>query len=77
MDEHSSEVVRVLLDSIVKRFDLFLIKKAQHTFFQLATSLARDDLNQFDFLFDRLINDVPKRAIDVIPSVVDLVQIEL
>lgn len=77
MDEHSPEVVRVLLDAVVESLDLLLVKETQHPFLQLAAAFSRDDLDRRRFDPDRLIEDVSERPVDLVAPVVDVVEIEL
>src|SRR4029077_11307485 len=77
MDEKATEVLRILLDSVVFRFDLFLLKEPQHVLLELSGSLARDDLDQRCLLGLRLVDDGPQRPVDVLAPVVDVVQVKL
>src|SRR5690242_16354737 len=77
MNKKAAEVLRILLDSVVFRFDLFLLKEAQHVLLQLPGSLARDDLDQRRLLGLRLLDDGPQRPVDVLAPVVDVVQVKL
>src|SRR5690242_8435576 len=77
MNEKAAEVLRILLDSVVFRFDLFLLKEAQHVLLELSGSLAGDDLDQGRLLGFRLVDDGPQRPVDVLAPVVDVVQVKL
>src|SRR5690242_4333185 len=77
MNEKAAEVLRILLDSVVFRFDLFLLKEPQHVLLELSGSLARDDLDQRRLLGLRLRDDGPQRPVDVLAPVVDVVQVKL
>src|SRR2546429_925060 len=77
MNEKATEVLRILLDSVVFRFDLFLLKKPQHVLLELSGSLARDDLDQGRLPGFRLVDDGPQRPVDVLAPVVDVVQVKL
>src|SRR5438045_1826036 len=77
MNEKTAEVLRIFLDSVVFRFDLFLLKKPQHVLLELSGSLARDDLDQRRLLGLRLVDDRPQRPVDVLAPVVDFVQVKL
>jgi hypothetical protein len=76
VNEDPAEVVGILLHSIVESLDLPLVEEAQDPFLQLATALAGDYLDQPGFLLDCLVNDCSKGSIDVLTSVVDVVQIK-
>ena len=77
MDEDPAEVVGVLLDAVIERLDLFLVEEAQDALLQLTASLAGDDLDEPHSLRNRLVDDGSKGTVDIVASVVDLVQIEL
>src|SRR5581483_8750584 len=77
MNKKAAEVLRILLDSVVFRFDLFLLKEPQHVLLELSGSLARDDLDQRRLLGLRLLDDGPQRPVDVLAPVVDVVQVKL
>lgn len=76
MDEHSTEVVRVLLHTVVECLDLLLVKEAQDAFLQLSASLAGNDLNEANSFLYGLIDNSAQRAIDVSATVVDVVKIQ-
>src|ERR1700739_628725 len=77
MHENATEVLGVLLNPVVERLDVFLLKEAQYVFLKLPRSLARDDLDQRSFRPHGFVNDGPQGAVDVVPAVVDVVQVEL
>src|SRR5689334_24666088 len=77
MNKKAAEVLRILLDSVVFRFDLFLLKEPQHVLLELSGSLARDDLDQRRLLGLRLGDDGSQRPVDVLAAVVDVVQVKL
>src|ERR1035441_5210990 len=77
MDEHSSEVVRVLLHPVIQRLDLFLIEEPQHPLLQLTASLAWDDLDQRRLLLHCLVDDGSEGPVDIFTSVVDVVEVQL
>jgi hypothetical protein len=77
MDEDPSEIVGVLFDPVVQRLDLLLVEEAQYALFQLAASFPGDDLDRPGLFGHGLVDDGPQGAIDVIPSVVDLVKVQL
>src|SRR5689334_25291584 len=77
MNKKAAEVLRILLDSVVFRFDLFLLKEPQHVLLELSGSLARDDLDQGRLPGFRLVDDGPQRPVDVLAPVVDVVQVKL
>ena len=77
MHEQAAEVLRVLLDPVVFRFDLLLLKKPQHVLLELAGALAWDDLDERGLLRHRLVDDRLQRPVDVLPAVVDVVQVKL
>src|SRR5215475_12339643 len=77
MHEQAAEVLRVLLHPVVFRFDLLLLKKPQHVLLELSGALARDDLHQRGLLRLRLVDDRAQGPVDVLPAVVDVVQVKL
>ena len=77
MDEDTAEVVRVLLDPVVEALDLLLLEEPQHPLLQLAAPLAGDDLHGGRLLGDGLVDHGPQGGVDLIASVVYLVQVEL
>src|SRR6516165_4318357 len=77
MDEKPPEVLGVLLDAVIERFDLLLLQESEHPLLELARAFARDDLNDRRLLGDRLVDDRPQSPVDVLPTVVDVVQVEL
>jgi hypothetical protein len=76
MNEDSTEVVRVLLHSVVKCLDLLLVEKAQDTLFQLTTAFAGDDLYEANPLFNGFIDDGTQCPLDIVAAVVDVVKVE-
>ena len=76
MNENSTKIVRILLHAVILRLDVLLIKESQNTLLQLSAAFSRDDLDQFDLLLDRLVDDAPQRRIDVPTTVVNVVKIE-
>src|SRR4029077_13122849 len=77
MHEQAAEVLRVLLDPVVLRFDLFALKEPQHVLLELARALTGDDLDERGLLRLRLVDDRLQRPVDVLPAVVDVVQVKL
>lgn len=76
MDEHPSEIVGVLFHPMVELLHLLRVQEAEHPLFQLARSLAGDDLHQGRLLGNGLVDDVPQGLVDVRAAVVDVVQVE-
>src|ERR1700741_5318805 len=77
MHEQPTEVLRVLLDAVVLGLDLILLEKPQHVLLELARALAGDDLHERRLLGLGLLEDRPQRPVDVLPPVVDVVQVKL
>src|SRR5215468_8770121 len=77
MDEEPAEVLGVLLDAMVERLDLLLLQEPEHPLLELPRALARDDLNERGLLRHRLVDDRLQGPVDVLPTVVDVVQVEL
>src|SRR5215467_3781444 len=76
MDEEPPEVPGVFLDAMVERLDLLLLQEPEHPLLELPRALARDDLNQRSLLRHRLVDDRLQGPVDVLPAVVDVVQVE-
>src|SRR5690348_2237229 len=77
MDEEPPEVLGVLLDAVVERLDLFLLQEPEHPLLELPRALARDDLDQRSLLRHGLVDDRLQGPVDVLPAVVDVVQVKL
>src|SRR5215472_11284667 len=77
MDEQSAEVLGILLDPVIERLDLLLLQEPEHVLLELARPLARDNLDERRFLPHGLVHDVAERLVDVVPAVIDIVQVEL
>src|SRR5215468_6111493 len=77
VDEEPPEVLGVLLDAVVERPDLLLLQEPEHPLLELPRALARDDLNERRLLRHGLVDDRLQRPVDVLPAVVDVVQVEL
>jgi hypothetical protein len=56
MDEDATEVVRVLLDSVVQRLDLLPVEESKHALLQLSRSLTGSDLDKRNLLGDCLLD---------------------
>src|ERR1700746_184134 len=76
MHEQPAEVLRVLLDPVVIGLDGLALEEPQHVLLELSRPFARDDLDQRCLLFHRLVDDRLQRAVDVLPAVVDVVQVQ-
>src|SRR5664280_449893 len=77
MHEDAAKVVGVLLHSVVQGLDLLLIQKAQNVLLEGTRALARNDLDQWCLLQDRLVDDGAQCTVDVSAVVVDVMQVEL
>jgi hypothetical protein len=77
VDEDTPEIVRVLLNPVVERPDVLLVEETQHPLLELTTSLAGDDLYEPNSLLNGFVDDVSKGTVDIVASVVDLVEIQL
>src|SRR5262245_49135347 len=77
MDEEPPEVLGVFLYAMVERLDLLLLQEPEHPLLELPRALAWDDLNERGFLRHRLVDDRLQGPVDVLPGVVDVVQVEL
>src|SRR5450755_3245156 len=76
MHEDAAEVLRILLDAVVRGFDLGLSEKPQHALLQRPGPFAGDDLDERCLLGDCLLDDRVQRAIDVAVPVVDVMKVE-
>src|SRR6202161_342389 len=77
VDEDAAAVLGVLLDPVLEGLDLLLFQEPEHVLLELARALARDDLHERGLGPDRLVDDVPQGAVDVVAVVVDVVQVQL
>src|SRR5580704_18930009 len=77
MHEDPAEVLRVLLNPVVLGLDFLLLEETQHVLLELPGALTGDDLDQRSLRPDCLVDDAAQRAVNVLPAVVDVVQIEL
>lgn len=73
MDKDTAEVFVIFLDAVIKFFDVRFLQKPQNAFLELAAPLARDDLYDRDFLFNRFIDHAPKLLIDLTASIKNIV----
>src|SRR4249919_1979191 len=77
MDKDPAEVLRVFLDSVIQLLDLLLLQESEHPLLELPRAFARDDLNDGGFLRHGLVDDRVQGPVDVLTTVVDVVQVEL
>src|SRR5260370_6322767 len=77
MHEQPAEVLRILLDPVVLGLDVLALQEPQHVLLELSRPFARDDLDQRRLLFRRLVKNRLQRAVDVLPAVVNVVQVKL
>jgi len=77
MNKNPPEVFIILLDAVIKLFDVSLIEKPQNFLLKLPTAFARDDFDETDFLFKRLFNDAIELGVDLVAMLIDVVQVEL
>ena len=76
MNKNPPEVFIVLLDAVIKLFDVSLIEKPHNFLLELPTAFARDDFDETDFLFKCLFNDAIEFRIDLVTAVIDVMQVE-
>src|ERR1700733_82454 len=77
MHEQPAEVLGVLLDPVVLGLDVLALEEPQHVLLELPRPFARDDLDQRRLLGRRLVENRLQRAVDVLPAVVNVVQVKL
>ena len=75
-DEYPPEVFGVLVDAGVEGLDLFLLEEPQHMLLERARTLARNDFYEGSLRGDRLSDHLIEGTVDVVPFVVDVVEIE-
>ena len=75
--EKPAVVLGVFFDPVVESLYFFLLQEPEHVLLKLAGTLARDDLDHRRLLRHGLVDDRPQRPVDVLPAVVDVVQIKL
>jgi hypothetical protein len=73
VDEDPPEVFIVLLEAVIKLFDMSLVQKAQDLFLELSTAFAGDDLDQFDLPVDCFLHNAIQFCIDLFAAIVDVV----
>ena len=76
MHEEAAEILGVLLQPVVLGLDVLPLEKPQYVLLELSRALARDDLDQRRLLCHRLVDDGLQGVVDVLPAVVDVVQVE-
>lgn len=76
VNKQPTEIIAVFIYPVVFLFDMFLIQKFEHSFFELSRSFAGNDFDRFDALFNRLINNVVEFPIYLVTLVVYVVKIE-
>lgn len=76
MDENSSEILRVLLDTVIQHFHLGILEISQDAPFQRTRTLSRDDFDLRSSDPKSLFEHALQRRVDVASLVVDLVQIK-
>ncbi len=76
IDKQPPEILAVLINAVVFLFDMLLVEKLQYPLFQLSGAFSRDDLHGFDFLLNRLVDDILKLPVDLVAFVVDVVKVE-
>jgi len=69
VDEHATEVIRVFLDTVVERLDVFAVQETQHALLQLSRALPGNDLHEPSLISDRFVDDRAKRGLDLITTV--------
>src|SRR5215510_11561452 len=77
MDEEPPEVLGVLLDPVIERLDLLLLQEPEDPLLELPRAFARDDLDDGRLLRHGLVDDRVQGPVDVLATVVDVVQVEL
>lgn len=61
---------------MILRFDVLLLKKADHFLLQLSASFARNDLDNGNAFLNSLINDIIQSLINFPALVVNVVEVE-
>src|ERR1700723_3379425 len=77
MHEQPAEVLGVLLDPVVLGLDVLALEEPQHVLLELPRPFTRDDLDQRRLRGRRLVENRLQRAVDVLPAVVNVVQVKL
>lgn len=73
MDKDASEILVVLFDAMIQLADVRLIQKAQHSFLELPASLARDNLDEINFLINRFLHNAIEFGVNLSAAIVDVV----
>src|ERR1700722_12447171 len=77
MHEQPAEVLGVLLDPEALGLDVLALEEPQHVLLDLPRPFTRDDLDQRRLLGRRLVENRLQRAVNVLPAVVNVVQVKL
>src|SRR5204862_892335 len=77
MDEEPAEVLGVFFDAVIERLDFLLLQEPEDPLLELPRAFARDDLNDRRLLRHGLVDDRVQGSVDVLATVVDVVQVEL
>src|SRR5262249_57032481 len=75
--EKSAPVLGVFFDPVVQGFYFFLVQEPEHVLLQLAGPFAGNDLDHRRLLRHRLVDDGAQRPVDIVSSVIDVVQVQL
>lgn len=73
MHKNAPEILVIFFNAVVKRPNIFPVKKAQHFLFKLSAAFAGDDLDERNLLFDRFPNNAIEFAVDLVAAIVDVV----
>ncbi len=76
MHKHPPVVFVIFFNSMILRADVLLIKKAQHSLFELSASLAWDDLDKSDFFVHRIGDDAIQFGVDTLAVIVNIMKVK-
>ena len=76
VDKDAAEILAVFVDAVILGADMGLIQKAKNPFFELAATLAGNDLDQGNAFIHRFFDDAVQLGVDGVALVVDVVEIQ-
>jgi hypothetical protein len=76
VDEDAPEVFIILFQAMVQAADVGLVQKPQHPFFELSTTLPRNNLDQGYLTVNRLLDDLFELGVYLIAFIIYVVKIE-
>ena len=76
VNKNPAEIFIILLDAMIKFFDMSLIQKPQNFFLELSAAFAGNDLNELDPFFNGFVHDPVQFDHDSVAIGEDAVEVE-